>query len=184
MESTDFDKIKKNDEILLSVHRKSLISYSRKTTMALLFMLLVSCIGLFWPTWQYFLPLLGFSFLVVVFALMRVKYMWNRSQFLITNLRVIALVQTGFFVREKHEAYLSDVCQVSAKVKGVFQSMFNYGRVLVQTETDLWLEDVEKPYEMNDALFNAVHRKKNEGIHALPSKFWQDKRKGAPAHRV
>lgn len=178
MDSQAFDRIKKDNETLLSVHRKSLISYSRKTTLSLLILMLICLIGLIFPNWPYFWPLVGVGFLIVTIVLFRVHYMWKNSMYLITNLRVIALVQKGFFVSEKHEAYFGDVCQVSAKVTGFFQSMFNYGRVLVQTEAELWLEDIEDPYKVNELLFNAIHRKKHDGMHALPSKFWQDERSG------
>jgi len=100
----------------------------------------------------------------------RTWFLWSNNIFLVTNIRVIALVQEAIFKRKFREAYLDDVCQVEAVVNGLSRSIFNYGEVLVQTEAEMWLNCIERPYEAKQTIFEALEvrkRHKNHPIHLI-----------------
>lgn len=172
----DFEQVKKTNEILLSAHRRSPIVLSTNLIWWSLCLLIFTSFGLYLPQIVPLVYAIPLALVTSSYFIFKIWYLYTRTAVLITNMRVVAFIQKGIFFREKHEIYLSDICQISAQIKGLRQSMFNFGDVLVQTEKEMWLEDIEKPYEVNDALFNALRQKKHGEFQALPSKFWNDKR--------
>ncbi len=177
MSENQFDKIKEKDEILLSVYRKSILPYYSQLILGLICGLGSIILTSFFPDLAYAAWIFGIGFTLMAYFILRAWYCWNKSLFFITNLRVIALTQEGIFSQKKEESYLEDICQTAAKVKGFRQSIFHYGRVLVQTEAELWLEDIERPHEVNDAIFDAVRKHVHQHTNTLPNKFWKMKDK-------
>lgn len=171
----EFAKIQKDDEKLLNLFRKSLLVYYKNFVVCLIILVLLTLTGPFLPPPLSFFSTLLVATIVVGIIFLRVWYLWSRSFFFITSLRVIAVEQKGLFSREVREAYFEDICYVSAKIKGFWQSLFKYGSVLVQTEGEMWLLDIERPEEVKEFLFKALHLQKYEGTKALPKKFWREK---------
>jgi hypothetical protein len=177
MNNDDFQKIKEKDEVLVAVFRKSMIPYARSYSIGLIIGVIFIVIGSFFSNFTYSVYAFLIGFAATAFMFMQAWYSWNKSLFFITNLRVIALTQKGFFTRIKDESYLADICQSAAQVKGFKQSLFKYGRVLVQTEAELWLEDIEHPEEVKEIIFDEVGKLKHKETQALPNRFWKMKNK-------
>lgn len=59
--------------------------------------------------------------------------LWYFNAFIITNQRVIDVDQRGFFDRIVSEAPYEKIQDVSYRVKGIFQTLFHYGNIQVQT---------------------------------------------------
>ena len=104
--------------------------------------------------------LIGGSLALLLF--LRAWYIWSKNVLLITNIRVIAVNQKGLFSREVIEAYLEAICNVGVRVRGVMPSMFKYGKVLIQTQNELWLDDVLSPYKFKEAVFSALRKQKTQ----------------------
>lgn len=99
---------------------------------------------------------------LALYMMGRTWYLWSHNIVLVTNIRVIALVQDGIFSRHFKESYLDSICQVTARVKGPFRTTLDFGDVLVQTEAELWLESLEKPYDVKQSIFEAIEERKKE----------------------
>lgn len=81
--------------------------------------------------------------------------MWYFDGFLVTNQRIIDFDQKGLFDRTVSEAQFDKVQDISYKKKGVFQTMFNYGSVVVQTASatvKLELKNVYQPEKVQSLL--------------------------------
>lgn len=71
--------------------------------------------------------LLGFIFLVLA-----TRIYWT-SQLIITNDNVTQIMQVGLFHRKVSEVSMANVEDVTAHQKGILQTLFNYGRVHIET---------------------------------------------------
>ena len=157
-----FDGQKKNEEVV-AVYRISVLHYFRSILLMILLLIIPVTLTVFWGL-QSYTPILFIICLALLLSNMfRTWYLWHNSLFLVTNVRVIALTQEGFFNRKLRESYLESICQVTATVKGFMHTTFNFGKVLVQTEAEMWLEDIERPYQAKDAIFTAIREYKKEG---------------------
>ncbi len=113
---------------------------------------------------------LAIAVIGLLYSIGRPVYLWANNLYLVTNLRIIALEQNGFLDRSLSESYLDDVCQVTANVRGPVAAMFGFGNVLVQTEAELWLKQVESPYDVKHAIFQAVEERKRSEKDAVPDR--------------
>lgn len=157
-----FDGQKKNEKVV-AVYHINILHFIRSILIAMLCVIIPVLITIFFGVHS-FTIMLYVIFIGLFFThLFRIWYLWRNNMFLITNIRVIALTQEGFFDRKLRESYLESICLVNAYVKGVLHTTFNYGRVLVQTEAEMWLDDVERPYEVKDAIFSAIRDFKTSG---------------------
>lgn len=103
-------------------------------------------------------------FLLLILGLIygsRQAMMWYFDGFLITNQRIIDFDQKGLFDRAVSEAQFSRVQDISFKKKGVFQTMLNYGTVVVQTassKVNLELKNVYQPEKVQSLLVELTRK--------------------------
>lgn len=76
-------------------------------------------------------------------------FIWSRSVYIITNQRIISVDQKGFFYRTMAEANLDKIQNVSHTIKGVWQTVLNFGSVAIQTagydQKNIVLEQIPHP---------------------------------------
>lgn len=102
--------------------------------------------------------------LVIYFALLALfvghrVYGFFNSVMLLTNQRLLDVTQKGFFARTINEAELSRIQDVSSEVKGVLQTTFHYGQVIIRTaskDSALIIENIADPYEVQQAIVRAL----------------------------
>jgi hypothetical protein len=157
-----FDGQKKNESVV-GVYRISPLHYIKSIIVLMILILLPILITIFGGIKSYTTLLFVICLAIFFTNLFRTWYLWHNNLFIITNVRVIALTQEGFFDRKLRESYLESICLVTASIKGFLHTTFDFGKVLVQTEAEMWLEDIEKPYEAKDAIFNAIRDFKKNG---------------------
>lgn len=166
----EFDGQKEGEEVLALFHKHPMV-FGRDIliALALLAIIVISLINFGFSSttsWAIFICLpLSILFLI------RFYYLWSNNLFLITNTRIIAMVQKGFFSRRLEESYLDDICQVNARVYGFVHSWLDYGNVEIQTEGLQTLEDVEHPYDVKNAAYNVIRKFKDKDTRpAVPPK--------------
>lgn len=174
-DSKEFEQLKEHEETLLAIYRKSLIPYAKSFIVALFIIPIFIFFSSYFPNLINLFQAIVISMIIIALILLQVWYLWERSSFLVTNIRVITIDQKSLFHREIQEADYSDVCNIGAKVKGLKQSIFKYGSILVQTQSELWLENIEHPYEVKEIIYEAIHKHKHKHIRTLPKKFWNNK---------
>ena len=72
------------------------------------------------------------SFLGVIFLILATR-IYHASQLIITTDNVTQILQVGLFHRKVSEVSMGNVEDVTAHQKGIFQTVFNYGRVHIET---------------------------------------------------
>lgn len=153
--------LKTGEKIIKMYRRYHLVNFWQFLLIAILFLapfffmfLLFSWgnIGLF----LFFAPLaLG------LFLLMRLIYFWYNNALVVTNQRVVRLEQQGALNKIVTELIYDNIHNVSYQVKGVFPTLFHYGRIRVQTANDnldLVFNAVSKPAQVAE-LINSVREK-------------------------
>lgn len=86
-------------------------------------------------------------------------YSWNNSLFLLTNERVVLLVQKGLLAREFIEVGLANIQQVSHGVKGLWATLMGYGTLTLSSggsQQPLLIRDMPDPYELQQEIQAAV----------------------------
>lgn len=131
------DKIRKNlkeDEGIIEIVRNYPLVFTIPTTIATAciiasFFLLFPLLRQGWWGIIIFFALLGFGIILAV----RTFIIYTFNVFVITNQRIIDIDQRGFFDRTVSETTYDKIQDVSFRIKGVSQTMFHYGSVIIQT---------------------------------------------------
>lgn len=74
---------------------------------------------------------------------------------IVTNKRLIDVEQKGLFTREISTVRIENIQDAISGVDGILQTMFNYGKVYVQTagaEREFVIYDVKNPKEVKDKI--------------------------------
>ena len=105
-----------------------------------------------WFQWQAW-GALAFAFVLVIAALLIARgiYEWLHNILLITTSRIIDVSQRGFFRRTVAEASYDKIQDVRYTVSGVWQTLFQFGSVVVQTagtNTTLDIWGIRNPEEI------------------------------------
>lgn len=95
----------------------------------------------------------GFSVVLIVAGIIigRGLYQWLNNILLITTSRIIDVSQRGFFRRTVAEASYDKIQDVRYTVSGVWQTIFQFGSVVVQTagtNTTLDIWGIQNPQEI------------------------------------
>lgn len=101
-----------------------------------------------------------FGSIVVLGYMFVVKYFrWSRTQYILTNHRVISFDQEGFFKKVMKEARLENILFISNKVEGPINSLLELGHVHIRasgvTEDEIVFENVANPYEVQKEIAEA-----------------------------
>ena len=159
----DFEGQRSGEEVLFIFRRHIVTAWK-----GLVFMLVMIGLGylpvIMWPelkTQMYFvwagvgvIGLLGF---------LKSLILWHFSFYMVTNQRLRQVRQKGIFTKTVVDLDLDRIQSTSFGVHGVFDTMFNYGTILVQTGAgDLILSAVSKPESVYNELENAVHNERKD----------------------
>lgn len=134
-----------SEQVLMRL-RQHWVIFARQAFIYLLFLALP--FGLWWLQ-QRFLPELfldSTSFMTIAMELLMSAYLlfvlqafftawvdYALDVWIITNQRVLNVVQSGLFHRTVSELDLGNIQDVSSNIKGVFSTMFNFGTITVET---------------------------------------------------
>jgi uncharacterized membrane protein YdbT with pleckstrin-like domain len=91
---------------------------------------------------------------------------WTRNILVITNQRVIDVNQRGFFSRSVAEATYDKIQDVQSTVSGLWQTMFQYGSIVLKTAgagTTLDIHGIRHPQEVQRIITDAQQSIKNSG---------------------
>ncbi|HPH78590.1 MAG TPA: PH domain-containing protein [bacterium] len=155
----------KKGEQLVKVYFKHWISFVRPVLVFLPF-LLVSMTILYYQALLGTL-ILSLGFLIFLVGLSYLTYhflIWRWDVYILTNYRVINFDQRTLFHRVVSEAELVNVQDTTYEVKGIWQTIFNYGQVNILTASsgeNICFRDVANP-QMVQALIVSVKDKKDQ----------------------
>ncbi|MBM4401910.1 MAG: PH domain-containing protein [Candidatus Cloacimonetes bacterium] len=110
---------------------------------------------------QLSLILAGVSFAIgLLFSLWR-YFLWSRTFYILTNKRLILVIQRGLFSCEERQASLNMIQDVKGEIKGLQASLYGFGDVIVQTASTadpmLRLNMVGRPRKVQKIIMQQSH---------------------------
>lgn len=110
---------------------------------------------------------IGFTVLVLVGILsaFRTAYIYSLNAFIITDRRIIDIDQHGVFHKTISESPYHNIQDVSVQVKGIGQTIFHFGSIMIQTAgttANLELHSVKNPEVVQEVIGKLAHEANNE----------------------
>ncbi len=145
-----------NEHVML-VRHQHLFIFVPSTVLALL-TLIVPYVLLHFLHQPWLLFVAAGWLLLVVIYISRHWYSYRHTMSILTNERIVSVIQHGYFNAKISEAELSRIQDVSTDIKGVLQTAFGFGNVTIRTasESVLVLKDIDAPYEVQQAIVRAI----------------------------
>jgi len=87
-------------------------------------------------------------------------YLWYNDIYVLTDERIIDIDQNGLFNRTLAETSLDQIQEVKIEVKGPMESIFGFGKIIVQTagpSENLILELTPKPFSAQRVINKAIY---------------------------
>jgi len=168
---------KAGEEIIAVVRHFGLTFWPQILAVALLIILPFFLLFPFFK-WGYFgvALFLFLIFLGIIYAL-RTAVVWYYNAFVITNQRIVDIDQRGFFERIVSEAVYEKIQDVSYRRKGIWQTIFRYGNVRIQTagaDVGLEIRNVRSPGRVQELISSLAH------LDGKKQKLVEDKNFGDP----
>ncbi len=94
----------------------------------------------------------GFLFmLLLIFLFFSILWIWRRNKLVITNEHIVDIDQTGLFNRRVSALRLEEIQDISAKILGPSQTIFQYGTLTIQTageRKNFMMDYIYDPFEL------------------------------------
>ncbi len=116
----------------------------------------------FSPSWGFELILLGIG-IAGLYGILA-YYLWLNTVYILTNERIFAIFQRRLFYRTNNEVPLSNIQNVSHIKKGIWQTVFDFGEVEIETsgaKTAMILKNVANPYQVQQKILSKELAKEN-----------------------
>ena len=153
------DKIKNNlkeDEELVIIVRKYPLVFLGPMIISAIF--IIAPFFFLYPLFHAGWWGLALFFILLVFGIIygiRQFILYSFNVFVITNKRIIDIDQRGLFDRVVSESSYDKIQDISFRNKGVLQTFFHYGSVIIQTasnDANLELEGVKDPAKIQEII--------------------------------
>ncbi|MFC1687816.1 PH domain-containing protein [Patescibacteria group bacterium] len=98
--------------------------------------------------------------LIGIFSAFRATYIYSLNAFLISDRRIIDIDQHGIFHKTISESPYHNIQDVSVRVKGIGQTLFHFGSVMIQTAgttANLELHNVKNPEVVQEVIGRLAH---------------------------
>lgn len=164
----------KEGESLVQIVRRDFLAELRPLTFTVMLVLL----DFFFLTYLVHKGPWGIGIFCVVLVVactigLRALIQWQLNALLITNERIIHVLQRGFFTRMLAETTYGKVTDVRSTVTGAFQTLFGLGSVEVLTAgegSNLAIEGVRNPSQVQTLLTNILRTSHEQHVGPLTAK--------------
>lgn len=105
--------------------------------------------------WSVFWPIVAIYYLLIIGYFWLNFLRWYYTVFLVTNKRVLDVDLIGFLYRSVSEAQLEEIQEVSHAQGGLWQIIFDYGSVFVQTAgtwQNIEMRKIPHPGKVHDTI--------------------------------
>lgn len=124
----------------------------------LIIVLAIKFLGFSTPTSIIFFISLPF----VAYEIGQAWFRWINTVYVLTNERIITVLQRHFFARQVTEAPLDNVMTVTHEIAGPIRSILNFGDVAIRSsgasENEIVLKDVFDPFEVQQKILGSAKR--------------------------
>lgn len=114
----------------------------------MILLVLATTVIVFWPK-LYIIPLV--ILIIALFYLLSAIFGYKESILLITNQRIIAIEQKGFFNRKVVESDLYKILNISSEAGGMIRTMLKFGDIKISVSGaseggDIIIKNISNPY--------------------------------------
>ncbi|MDD4606862.1 MAG: PH domain-containing protein [Patescibacteria group bacterium] len=164
--------LRENENILKSAHPHPL-TFTWSILIAIL--LLLGGFFFMYPLFQkgtwgiaLFVAMIMIGFILIL----RIYVSWFFSELIITNFRVINLMQQGLFHRQVVEVDYDKISDVDYQVKGIFRTLFQYGDINVQIlpNKKITIQNIAKP-KIDQNLISQICQEQRQARQAIEKKL-------------
>ncbi len=99
--------------------------------------------------------LFGLDLGVGLLLLIRVIFLWQKNQLIVSTHRVVDIDQQGFFEKIISEVPYDQIEDVSGRIKGVLGTIFRYGEINIQTgagKVQICLQKIKQPVALQQQI--------------------------------
>lgn len=105
---------------------------------------------------------------VIIYLAVTVWYRWVNTMYVLTDHRIIAVYQRGWFLRNVAETELENIVSVEHKIEGFAKSILDYGELNIHSsgaaETEILLENVYDPYGVQQKILDFAKQSANPEV--------------------
>lgn len=158
MDEYEFAGQKENEKVILVVRQHPWVFFY---TGLIILLIVVIYLILFLFTKSSWLVSWGTLIIIVaiIYLIIRAWFVWWNKVYILTNDRIIAVDQSGWFARTVSEANLENILFINHEVKGPIKTVFNFGDVHIRAsgviEDELVLFNVYNPYDIQQEVVKA-----------------------------
>jgi len=90
--------------------------------------------------------------------------MWSLNTVIVTDKRIVENEQNGFFHRKVAELHVDRVQDVIIQIKGLIETLFNFGDIIVQTagsEREFYFKHIANPNQVKNEIMRVISSQKN-----------------------
>lgn len=149
----------RDEEVVLAVWRRNPATLLKEGAAVLLASLLIVASFRFFGASAITSLLIGLWLIGVPIVIGIALFKWWNDLYVLTNQRLVDVDQRGLFHRAVAEAPLGNIQDVSFEVRGIAQTVLNYGNVFVQTAsatTQISIEGVTDPQAVQQSILRAM----------------------------
>jgi hypothetical protein len=155
-----------DDEEVLYVFRKHPVVMRRGLIFGMLAILLGTIPSLFVPTYTVYIIGLIAGLILGALIFLPSWVTWHFSVFIVTDKRLIQIVQKGFWHRSVIDMGLNQIQMVNYQVAGLQETMLGFGTIMMQTFVgDLVIHEIPHPAKIQKKLLEIL---REQGVAASP----------------
>lgn len=157
-----FEGQKTDEDVVLAVRQHPFVLFASGLITVIILVIAVILVFKFGGSW-----ISGWFFILALIFIIsyggRRLFMWYNQVYILTNQRIISVVQKGVFRREVTEVPLENIQNLSHETRGVFQTMLNFGEVELETAgiaKTIKLTNIAHPYQIQQRILEEQKREK------------------------
>lgn len=164
-EEFEIEDQRPDEEIVLIRHQHPWVLARAGIILIILVLISVGAFLLWGTAIISFLILAGVLIVIVCYGFMRL-FLYRSSLFILTNHRVINILQSSVFKRKVQETELENIYNLQYRVDGMMQSLLNFGSIELTTEGDpsntINVYNIENPHFVHEKISTLRKRAMNE----------------------
>jgi uncharacterized membrane protein YdbT with pleckstrin-like domain len=150
---------RKGERVLHSINSHPYVIYPPGFWSVLVLVLAIAVV-LFWPRLYYISAVMIVAIGIYLF---RAIYSFKESMLIITDQRIFAIQQKGFFNRKIIDVDLVNILDLQSNTAGFFRTVLKYGNLVIRTAGateggDIVITDIPSPYTVQQLIRRAQKR--------------------------
>ncbi len=172
-----------NEEVALVI-KQSPSFFGRVFIMVLLAIIIIFACFYFWGASAVTSYAIIIAMAIIGYYFAYYYYLWSHTMYILTNERIVAQKQTGWFAKIMDETNLDNIRFVSHSVNGISQHILNTGNVFIRSsvaeEGGLKMENIASPYEIQKKIVATQKKYSGKTAESMSEKEFikEVKRKG------